>query len=108
MHLIVVVATVCYLVMLPLLFLAALGLDQYRARRFRRRLEQEQQNYQAQWRALQAQVLRVLAQLQALREEQVQEPKRAQEERAVSEATARQQELARQQEREHRTPNWIL
>jgi cell division protein FtsW (lipid II flippase) len=67
MHLIVVAATVCYLVMLPLLFLAALGLDQYRARRFRRRLDQERQNYQAQWQALQAQVL---AQLQTLREEQ--------------------------------------
>jgi hypothetical protein len=47
MHLILVVATVCYLVMLPLLFLAALGLDQYRARRFRRRLERMQQDYQA-------------------------------------------------------------
>jgi hypothetical protein len=74
MHLIVVVATACYLVMLPLLFLAALGLDQYRARRFRRRLDQEQRNYQAQWQALQAQVL---AQLQALREEQVRELTRA-------------------------------
>jgi hypothetical protein len=105
MHLIFVVATVCYLVMLPLLFLAALGLDQERARRFRRRLDQEQRNYQAQWQALQAQVL---TQFQALREEQGRELRRVQEERAVSEATARQQELARQQGREHRTPNWIL
>jgi hypothetical protein len=76
MHLIVVVATVCYLVMLPLLFLAALGLDQYRARRFRRRLEArwqaveaqslaQQRDYRQQWQILQAQIVAQLQTLQA-------------------------------------------